>query len=74
MSRPTPGSTNHKVEMHTGKPSQDHMTPRSGLPGATLLLQPAPEDMLDVELIDHPISDLPTEQFEALLVDSECEV
>jgi hypothetical protein len=37
------------------------------------LLQPDPEALLYVELVDHPTL-LPQDQFTALLVDSECEV
>jgi hypothetical protein len=44
------------------------------LPGALpFLLQPDPEAVIEVELVDQPMQ-LPTQQFEALLVDSECEV
>ncbi len=44
------------------------------LPGALpFLLQPDPEAIIEVELVDRPL-DLPEEQFEALLIDSECEV
>ena len=39
----------------------------------SFLLQPEPEAMLTVELVDKPVQ-LPHEQFEALLIDSECEV
>jgi hypothetical protein len=39
----------------------------------SFLLQPEPEAMLVVELVDSPVQ-LPREQFEALLIDSECEV
>jgi hypothetical protein len=43
-------------------------------PGALpFLLQPDPEALLEVTLVDRPVA-LPTSQFEALLVDSECEV
>jgi len=44
------------------------------LPGALVfLLQSDPQALIEVELVDHPL-DLPQEQFEALLIDSECEV
>jgi len=44
------------------------------LPGALcFLLQPDPEAIIEVELVDQPL-DLPQDQFEALLTDSECEV
>ena len=39
----------------------------------SFLLQPEPDALLEVVLVDQPV-DLPTAQFEALLVDSECEV
>lgn len=39
----------------------------------SFLLQPEPEAMLIVELVDSPVQ-LPCDQFEALLIDSECEV
>lgn len=37
------------------------------------LLQPDPEAVLHVELVGHP-TELPQDQFTALLIDSECEV
>ncbi len=37
------------------------------------LLQQDPEALIQVELVDHP-TELPQDQFVALLVDSECEV
>jgi hypothetical protein len=37
------------------------------------LLQPDPEALVHVELVDHP-TELRQDQFTALLVDSECEV
>ena len=43
-------------------------------PGALpFLLQPEPEAIVEVELVNHPVK-LPHHQFEALLIDSECEV
>lgn len=43
-------------------------------PGALcFLLQPDPEAIIEVELVDRPL-DLRQDQFEALLADSECEV
>ncbi|MBE2200386.1 MAG: hypothetical protein IAE79_17355 [Anaerolinea sp.] len=39
----------------------------------SFLLQPEPEAMLVVELVDSPVQ-LSRKQFEALLIDSECEV
>lgn len=41
--------------------------------GGSFLLQLEPEAMLVVELVDSPVQ-LPCEQFEVLLIDSECEV
>lgn len=46
---------------------------RTRLGALRFLLQPDPEAMIEVELVDQPV-DLPQGQFEALLVDSECEV
>jgi hypothetical protein len=37
------------------------------------LLEPDPEAAVTVELVDRPV-ELPQDQFEALLIDSECEV
>jgi hypothetical protein len=37
------------------------------------LLQPDPEAIIEVELVDQPL-DLRQDQFEALLTESECEV
>ena len=43
-------------------------------PGALcFLLQPDPEAIIEVELVDQPL-DLRHDQFEALLTESECEV
>lgn len=74
MSRLKPGSSNTITIIQTGKAprkSRRH-SPRRTV--ATFLLQPTSEDMLEVELVDQPLPDPPAAQFEALLVDSECEV
>jgi hypothetical protein len=56
----------------TSHPPQGAANPP--LPGAlSLLLQWDPNAIIEVELIEEPI-DLPQDQFEALLFESECEV
>jgi hypothetical protein len=45
--------------------------PRRG--ALSFLIQDDPEAIIEVELVDHPL-DLPQDQFEALLFESECEV
>lgn len=59
-------------EGYTGKPANKSISSIAG--GMfSFLLQPEPEAMLVVELVEYPVQ-LSYEQFEALLIDSECEV
>ncbi len=47
--------------------------PSAPPPASPYLLQPDPAACIQVELVERPVV-LPTQQFDALLVDSECEV
>jgi hypothetical protein len=60
--------------LHDGTGQADEQKGGAALVSALLfLLQPDPEAIIEVELVDQPV-DLPQDQFEALLIDSECEV
>lgn len=64
MSRPDDELLARPKAVDDGAPARDDFS---------LLLVPEPEAQLIVELVDTPVP-LAYEQFEALLIDSECEV
>ncbi len=72
MSKPTP--TSH---CHANREAPENVAPaHNDLPSTntfSFLLQPDSEAGIKVKLVDYLV-DLPQEQFEALLIDSECEV
>jgi hypothetical protein len=71
MSNPT-RTDGHSVAPDTAQLIQAQGNPP--LPGALpFLLQADPEAIIEIRLVDYPI-DLPQDQFEALLFESECEV
>jgi hypothetical protein len=72
MSSQTSTYSGHALRSEIGRTPESNRDRTK--PGAQVyLLQPDPDSIIEVHLVDHPL-DLPQEQFEALLIDSECEV
>jgi hypothetical protein len=67
-----PAATTH-VAAQGASSTRHRATKRPKHASPSYLLHPDPSAHLQVELVDHRV-DLPGEQFDALLVDSECEV
>lgn len=65
MSSPVPADCQKKLLDPAHRDSQTDTHP--------FLLQPDPSALVEVELVDWPV-ELAQEQFQALLIDSECEV
>jgi hypothetical protein len=69
-----PASTDRHKVFHDDMGQRGRGNDNPTLPGALpFLLQPDPQAIIEVELLDQPVK-LSHNQFEALLVDSECEV
>ena len=72
MSNPTPSFHQGISHIETNQEEESRKDPLS-IGAMAFLLEPDPEAAVTAELVDHPV-ELPQAQFEALLIDSECEV